>query len=33
MDVDDEEFENEVMDLVNWSEQLDFDKYMKDWFI
>ena len=32
MDVDDEEFEHEVMDLVNWSEQLNFDSYMKDWF-
>ena len=33
MNVDDDEFENEVNELVNWSENLDFDKYVSNWFV
>ena len=27
-----EEFEKEVSDLIEWSENLDFDSYVKDWY-
>jgi hypothetical protein len=33
MNVDDEEFEEEVKELVNWSEKLDYDNYIENWFI
>ena len=33
MNADDDEFEDEVKELVNWSEQLDFDKYVSNWYI
>jgi len=32
MNADDDEFEEEVKELVNWSEQLDFDKYVTNWY-
>jgi hypothetical protein len=33
MDVDSEEFEMEVNELVEWSENLNFDHYVKDWYV
>ena len=32
MEMDEEEFDKEVNDLIEWSENLDFDNYIKDWF-
>lgn len=29
--MEEEDFEKEVKDLVNWSEQLDFEKYVENW--
>jgi hypothetical protein len=33
MDIDSEEFEKEVDELVEWSENLNFDNYIKDWYV
>lgn len=32
IDVDSEEFEKQVNDLVEWTENLDFESYVKDWY-
>lgn len=29
--MNEEDFENEVKELVNWSEQLNFEKYIENW--
>lgn len=29
---DDPEAEKEAEDLIKWGEELDFDKYIDDWF-
>jgi antirestriction protein len=29
---EDERLEKEAEDIIKWSDQLDFDKYMDDWF-
>lgn len=31
LDMEDEQFECEVKELIEWSEQLDFDEYLKEW--
>lgn len=30
--MNEDEFDNEVKDLIEWSNNLDFDSYIKDWF-
>ena len=32
LDIDSEEFEKEVNELMEWSENLDFEAYVKDWY-
>lgn len=29
---EDERLEKEAEEIIRWSDQLDFDKYMDDWF-
>lgn len=31
-DLEDEELDKEISDLINWSENLDYDSYVKDWY-
>lgn len=31
-DLEDEELDQEISDLINWSENLDYDSYVKDWY-
>lgn len=31
LEIDDGEFENEVNNLIEWCEDLDYDKYMNNW--
>ena len=31
LDMDDGEFDTEVKELIEWSEQLDFDSYLREW--
>lgn len=30
--MDEDEFETEVKDLIEWSKNLDYDEYVKEWF-
>jgi hypothetical protein len=30
--MNEDEFEDEVKELIEWSNNLDFDTYVKDWF-
>ncbi|EGR30988.1 hypothetical protein IMG5_120040 [Ichthyophthirius multifiliis] len=32
IDLNEDQFNNEVKDLIEWSKNLDFDEYIKDWF-
>jgi len=32
IDMSEEEFDSEVKDLIEWSKNLDFEEYVKDWF-
>ncbi|CAK71127.1 unnamed protein product (macronuclear) [Paramecium tetraurelia] len=32
LEMDDDEFDKEVQNLIDWSENLDYDKYMTEWF-
>eukprot|EP00331_Platyophrya_macrostoma_P034331 CAMPEP_0176460080 /NCGR_PEP_ID=MMETSP0127-20121128/33730_1 /TAXON_ID=938130 /ORGANISM="Platyophrya macrostoma, Strain WH" /LENGTH=105 /DNA_ID=CAMNT_0017851281 /DNA_START=553 /DNA_END=867 /DNA_ORIENTATION=+ len=31
LDLDDKEFDDEVRELLEWSDNLDFDKYFDEW--
>lgn len=31
MEIDDEQFEQDVDGLIEWCEDLDYDKYMQNW--
>ena len=31
LEMDDQQFDNEVKELIEWSEQLDFDSYLNEW--
>ena len=30
--MDEEDFDKEVKDLIEWSNNLDYDEYVRDWF-
>jgi len=30
--LEDEDLDKEISDLINWSENLDYDSYVKDWY-
>ena len=30
--MDEDEFDSEVNELIEWSNNLDYDQYVKDWF-
>lgn len=32
IDMDEDQFESEVKDLIEWSNNLDYNEYVKDWF-
>ncbi|KAM3144218.1 hypothetical protein pb186bvf_003680 [Paramecium bursaria] len=32
IDLDDDQFDKEVQNLIEWTENLNFDKYMEEWF-
>jgi hypothetical protein len=31
-DLEDEDLDKEVSELISWSENLDYDSYVKDWY-
>ncbi len=30
--MEEDEFDSEVKDLIEWSKNLDYDEYVKEWF-
>lgn len=32
IDMDEGEFDHEVKELIEWSKNLDYNEYVKDWF-
>ena len=32
IDMDENEFDDHVKELIEWSDNLDYDKYVRDWF-
>lgn len=30
--MDEDDFDKEVKDLIEWSNNLDYDEYVRDWF-
>ena len=32
IDMNENEFDDQVKDLIEWSENLDYDQYVRDWF-
>ncbi len=31
-DLEDEDLDKEISDLIEWSQNLDYDNYVKDWY-